>query len=228
MEDGTRVLLLAYADDIAIITSNQQEMQELMDSLCDFLKYHGVTLSADGKVSKSKTKYISHNPAARPSDPVPRIAISCYNRDSRKGDQKMPNNIILKSLGKSYIFVYLGGRLSLDLDWKKITALSAKGISRELNRLKRKNLTLSEAAAVASSVILGKAGYLLQLAQFPIHQPKSWDASLNGCLLNKVGAALGASPAMLHADQSESGMGIFTFAGLALQSGATELLVRLN
>jgi hypothetical protein len=29
---------------------------------------------------------------------------------------------------------------------------------------------------------------------------------------------------MLHADQSEGGMGIFTFAGLALQSGATELL----
>ena len=228
MEDGTRVLLLAYADDIAIVTSNQQEMQEIMDSLCDFLKYHGVTLSADEKVSKSKTKYISHNPAARPSDPAPRIAISCYNRDSRKGDQKRPNNIILKSLGKSYIFVYLGGRLSLDLDWKKITALSAKGISRELNRLKRKNLTLSEAAAVASSVILGKAGYLLQLAQFPLHQLKSWDASLNGCLLRKVGAALGASPAMLHADQSEGGMGIFTFAGLALQSGATELLVRLN
>ena len=98
MEDGTRVLLLAYADDIAIVTSNQQEMQELMDSLCDFLKYHGVTLSADEKVSKSKTKYISHNPAARPSDPVPRIAISCYNRDSRKGDQKRPTNIILKSL----------------------------------------------------------------------------------------------------------------------------------
>ena len=228
MEDGTRVLLLAYADDLAIITSNQEEMQELMSSLCDFLKFHGVTLSADEKVSKSKTKYISYNPQAKKSDPAPRIEISCYNRDSRKGDQKMAKKIILRSLGKSYIFVYLGGRLSLDLNWSKITDLASKGISRELNRLKKKNLTLSEAAAVASSVILGKAGYLLQLAQFPLSKLKKWDSALNGALLHKVGAALGASPSMLHADKKKGGMGIFTFSSLALQSGATELLVRLN
>jgi hypothetical protein len=69
-------------------------------------------------------------------------------------------NIILRSLGKSYIFVYLGGRLSLDLNWSKITDLASKGISRELNRLKKNNLTISDAAAVASSVFLG---YVLRL-----------------------------------------------------------------
>jgi hypothetical protein len=44
-----------YPDDLAIITSNQDEIQELISSLCDFLKFNGVTLSADEKVSKSKT-----------------------------------------------------------------------------------------------------------------------------------------------------------------------------
>ena len=55
LEDGTRVLLLAYADDIAILTKSHAEMQEIMDSLMEFLKYHGVTLSADPDPAKSKT-----------------------------------------------------------------------------------------------------------------------------------------------------------------------------
>jgi hypothetical protein len=116
MEDGTRVLLLAYADDLAFVTSSQTEMQEMMGSLYDFLKFHGVTLSANDKVSLSKTKYISHNPNAKKGDEIPRIKISCFNRDSRPGDIKRPKNIILKSLGMSYICIYLGGRLSLDLN----------------------------------------------------------------------------------------------------------------
>ena len=228
MEDGTRVLLLAYADDLAFVTSSQTEMQDMMDSLCDFLKFHGVTLSADDKVSLSKTKYISHNPNAKKGDEIPRIKISCFNRDSRPGDIKRPKNIVLKSLGKSYIFIYLGGRLSLDLNWTKITQKSQKGISRELNRLKKKQLTLSAAEAVASSVILGKAGYLLQLAQFPLSRLKAWDTALNHALRYKVKGAPSASPAMLHADKKKGGLGIYSFSALALQSGATELLVRLN
>jgi hypothetical protein len=75
MADGTKVLLLAYADDLAIITSSQEEMQEIMDSLCEFMKFHGVTLSANHKVSESKTKYISYSPQAKSGDSVPHIDI---------------------------------------------------------------------------------------------------------------------------------------------------------
>jgi hypothetical protein len=84
---------------------------------------------------------------------------------------------------------------------------------------------LFEAAAVASSVILGKAGYLLQLAQFPLHRLQKWDSALDGALLCKAGSSLGASPAMIHASRKEGGLGVFSFAALALQCGATELLV---
>jgi hypothetical protein len=99
----------------------------------------------------------------------------------------------------------------LDVNWTKITDLAQRGISRELNRLKRKRLTLSEAAAVASSVILGKAGYLLQLAQFPLHRLQKWDSALDGALLCKAGSSLGASPAMIHASRKEGGLGVFSF-----------------
>jgi hypothetical protein len=170
MADGTKVMLLAYADDLAIITTSQDEMQEIMSSLCDFMKFHGVTLSANHKASESKTKYVSYNPKAKKGDPIAHIDIRCFNRDSRLDVPLPTKHIRLQSLGRSYIFVYLGGRLFLDLNWTKITDLAQRGVSRELSRLKRKKLTLSEAAAVASSVILGKAGYLLQLAQFPLHR----------------------------------------------------------
>ena len=46
LPDGTRVLLLCFADDIAILTSSHEDMQAIMSSLCTFLSYHGVTISA--------------------------------------------------------------------------------------------------------------------------------------------------------------------------------------
>jgi hypothetical protein len=184
------------------------------------MKFHGVTLSANHKASESKTKYVSYNPKAKKGDPIPHIDIRCFNRGSRPHKPLPTKHIRLQSLGRSYIFVYLGGRLSLDLNWTKITDLAQRGVSWELSRLKKKKITLSEAAVVASSVILGKAGYLLQLAQFPLHRLQKWDSALNRALLSKAGASLGASPAMLHASRKEGGLGIFSFSALALQSGA--------
>jgi hypothetical protein len=108
LKDGTRVLLFAYADDIAILTDNHADMQAIISSLCEFLHFHGVTLSADSDPKKSKTVYCS--PQNTP------LVITSFNRDSRPGQFRPVNRIILKTWKRSHVFVYLGGRLSLDLD----------------------------------------------------------------------------------------------------------------
>ena len=41
------VLQDGKADDIAIGTHSHEMMKAITDDLCDFLRYHGVTLSAD-------------------------------------------------------------------------------------------------------------------------------------------------------------------------------------
>ena len=60
MEGGTRVLLLAYADDIAVVAKSWEESQQIMEVICDFLFHHGVTLAADADRTKSKTVYVTN------------------------------------------------------------------------------------------------------------------------------------------------------------------------
>ena len=226
MADGTRVTLLAYADDIAIITDSHASMQLIMDDLCDFLRYHGVTLSADDDPAESKTKYMTNRFAAGERSYT--LHVDCFNRKSRPLSYVPADHMEIVAHSSAYVFVYLGGRLSLNLDWTEITRKARVGIDRELNRLKRKQYDLAEAAAVASSIVQGKAGYLLQLAPFPLSVLDQWDSKLNNILRLKAGSSYSASPAMFHAPKDKGGLGIFTFNSLANQSLGTELLVRLQ
>jgi hypothetical protein len=153
--------------------------------LCDFLRYHGVTLSADDVPDQSKTQYMSnrldHSNLDLKLGPRPfALSVDCFNRASRPGAYKIPLTRTIQAQSDKFIFVYLGGRLNLALDWSEITKRARAGINRELCRLQRKRYTLAEAAAVASSIIQGKAGFLLQLAQF------RWECFRNGIVSSTV------------------------------------------
>ena len=154
MADGTRVLLLAYADDIALMTSSWEESQSIMKVICDFLFHHGVTLAADSDRAESKTVYITNEEQTRP------LSLRCFGRDSRPGEVKS-KSVRLSPYGKEHVFVYLGGRLTLNLDWPTIARETRSSVDRELAKLTRKRLSLTEVEAVASSVVQGKAGYFL-------------------------------------------------------------------
>ena len=98
----------------------------------------------------------------------------------------------------------------------------------EMGRLNRKKLTLQETTTVASAVVAGKAGYLLQLGQYDVTTLRSWDATMNKILRNKAALPFSSSAHGLHAAKNKGGMQQFTFFNLAQQSLATELIVRLN
>jgi hypothetical protein len=80
--------LLAYADDIAIITDSHASMQLIMDDLCDFLRYHGVTLSADDDPAESKTKYMTNRFAAGERSYT--LHVDCFDRKSRPSLMFLP------------------------------------------------------------------------------------------------------------------------------------------
>lgn len=221
--ESFRIPILAFADDIAILASSPQEMQTIVSSLCDFLLYHGVTLSANSKVEDSKTHYVTN--AKRYRSLV--LHLKCYNRKSTPDCIVPPERIALKARSSNAILVYLGGRISLNLNWSKIREEARASIQRELNRLVKKKLTLCEAMSVSSSVVAGKAGYLLQLGQFSAAMLDAWDAALNTTIRSKARLAMGSSTHGVRANKN-IGLGLFSFTGLAQQAAITELLVRLN
>jgi len=94
-----------------LISSSHEGMQELMDSLCDFLLYHGVTISADEVLEHSKTRYYARNSSER-------LAITIFDRNSRPGKLIAPRTIGLPcESGKVAISISRGlalPRLGLD------------------------------------------------------------------------------------------------------------------
>ena len=215
------VCLLAFADDIAIVTKNHEEMQRLMTSLCDFLHYHGVTLSANAKAEDSKTHYVTN---AKKKEV---LHLRCYNRKSSPGKILPPERIALRARASNTILVYLGGHISLDLNWAAIRKVARQSLQVAINKLYNPKISLAEALARASSVVAGKAGYLLQVCRFTKTMLLKLDSSLNKALKKKTKLAMGSSAHGLHSPKS-IGMGLFTMMGLAQQTCITELLVRLN
>jgi hypothetical protein len=97
LQDGTRVNLLAYTDDVAIVTHSHEMMKAITDDLCDFLRFHGVTLTADDVTKESKTKYMINRLDAK--DTRYALSLDCFNRDSRPGTTLIHVNHIVKANG---------------------------------------------------------------------------------------------------------------------------------
>ena len=127
-----------------------------MNSLCTFLNYHAVTISATADDS-SKTTY-THNRTGQGSNRLT-LKVSQFSRDST------PGHAHAVPIQKS--FRYLGGWLNLHPDWAPSNKKLLSSINLQLRSLSSCKLTILEAALAATAVIKGKAGYYLQLLHLP-------------------------------------------------------------
>ncbi len=221
--EGPRVCVLAYADDIAILGKTHEEVQDIMNSLCAFLHYHAVTISATADDS-SKTTYTHNRTGQEYSNLV--LSVSQFSRDSTPGhSHSVP--IDIKTSPSSKPFRYLGGWVNLDLNWAPAKKKLLSSINLQLRSLSSRKLTILEAASAATTVIQGKAGYYLQLAPFTLKELRQLDSSLDKALRRRGGWPHGTSLHWLHAPRSRGGMGIFSFYDLLVSAQTTELLVRL-
>ena len=224
LPDGSRVLLLCFADDLAIVTHSHADMQLIFTSLCEFLLFHGVS------ISDSKTVYVSSSARRGPASDLSGTKFSRASRTSLP-----PNADIIETTAftiprqsSSTIITYLGGAFSLNLDWPALTKVTVNSIHAQLDRLQHRSITLTECASYASMCTQGMAGYFLQLGQFSPTTLRQLDTRLDRILRAKARLPFSASTALLHAPKDLGGYGIFTFLGLAQAACTTELLIRLN
>ena len=220
LPDGTRILLICFADDLAVVTSSHAEMQLIMNSLAEFLSFHGVTLNA------AKTHYVARG-SCRP------LKLRKFDRSSRSGFGAAPDSVkhvtvTIKCGSTAKILTYLGGAISLDLDWPELNKALVGKVRAQLGRLRGKAITLAEVASFASMCTQGMAAYYLQLGHLPIGMLETLDRELDRVLRAKAKLPFTASTALLHAPKKSGGLGIFTFKGLAQAACTTELLVRLQ
>jgi hypothetical protein len=195
LPDGTRILLLYFAGDVAILTSNHEDMQTIMSSLCAFLSYHGVT------ISQKKTVYTS-----RSTNCLPLTVITFSRASTPTNIQHLTVDIEHHPANK--VIKYLGGGLSLDLDWSNIFASTDSATTMDLKkRLANRRLTLQQAMLVANTVIFAEGQrFFLQLAPFPRDMVKKWDVQLDRLLKLKGNLPYTSSPAVLHSPKSNGGV----------------------
>ncbi len=223
LQDGPRVCVLAYADDIAIVGSSHKEVQDIMAHLCAFLKYHAVTISATEDAS-SKTIY-THNRTG-PGYKNLKLAVSQFSRSSTPG-HAASQKLLIPAAPADKPQRYLGGWFNLTLDWAKCKKKTLSSLNLQMASLGDKKLSLLEAASATSTIIQGRASYYLQLAPFTIRELDKLDSSLNKMLRRRGGWPNGTPLDWLHAPRSRGGTGVFSFKDLLVSSQVTELLVRL-
>jgi hypothetical protein len=104
----------------------------------------------------SKTIYVSNRSS-------PSLLATVFDRNSRPGLIRPRGRIPIQCGDSSTIFRYLGGYLSLNLDWKKLWPLARRSVDFELGKLAKSRLTLPELMLAVQYSIVGKAGYFLPL-----------------------------------------------------------------
>ena len=223
LKGGPRVCVLAYADDIAIVGRTHKEVQDIMSSLCAYLNYHAVTISATEDAS-SKTVY-THNRRDRRSKALT-LRVSQFSRASTPGHASS-RRLNIPVTPPSENIKYLGGSFNLNLDWSKAKKDLLRSLNFHMTTLSSRKISLPEASLLATTVVQGKANYYLQLAPFTVGELDKIDKSLDKMLRRRAGWPRGTSLEWLHAPRSRGGLGIFTFKDLLTSAQTTELLVRL-
>jgi hypothetical protein len=214
MRGGTELRVVAYADDLVLLSSSAEGLQRMADTVGEFFAYHGVSLK------ESKCEYLS--PDGRGV-----VHVQRFSRASSPG-APVQAEVAIAAQGPTAVVKYLGGRLSLGLNWSALTKAARGAVDADLTRLEQKALTFEEVLAYAETVIQGRWNYVLQISQDPDATLRRWDVRLDR-LLRRVGRfSHGATLSAVHAGRSALGLGVFTVAGLQLEAVGTELVVRLN
>jgi hypothetical protein len=206
-----RMSKLGYADDITMVASTAAGLQRMAMTLCDFLAYFGVSLSA------KKTLYV-----ARHGKRVPQLKLKRFDRLTGH-----VHRWSLKAKGPKHTFRCLGAVLNLDLDWERCKLPVVLKANAFLQLLETRKLSLQGATLATSAVLRGQFQFYLQMTWLPNNVVRGWDARLRKVLRRRQ-LLLPATTAAHHGlELAEHGLGLSTVDALRAVICGSELLTLL-
>ena len=144
--------ILAYADDIMLLSNSVTDLQRMLDQVCDFLTFYGMSLNTQGH---DKTVYTSNSLALQ------HLFITSY--DQNRNLQKT----IVPYIPQDSCYKYLGVYISLTLDWKKQMAICSAKLIKQVTFLQQKCLTVSQTIEIVNKVFIPSLRYSMNFTDFP-------------------------------------------------------------
>lgn len=146
---------LAFCDDIALIATNNNDLQYTVDKLNKFLNHYGLKLGIDAERTKTVYTHNEENKAYKLT----------YQTDSA---------ITIPQMKPSEWYKYLGVWISLDLNWNKQMIVSKTQLKNQIKHLQRKCFTVKQCVDIANIVLSTPIDYRLNI----IDMPKQWKTTI--------------------------------------------------
>ena len=207
---GPMISIVAYADDIALVAESAHHLQAILSSLCMFLNAHGV------EINPGKSHYVT-NATGR----APPLDITIFS-----GEGVPPAAATLPARSGSFVFVYLGISLNLELNWERCSAPLDRKIVGLISLLMRKRLTFGHTAMVLDTIVRGRLSYYMQASQIPHSVVAAWDAQIGKLMRCKAGLPWSASMHALSVARP-AGFGLPLPSALQGEVLACEEVIRL-
>jgi exonuclease III len=217
-----KAIILAFADDIALITRSNTDMQKLMDAVSTFLADAKMELSIDPKEVNSKTAYTWNDMYEQPSSP------EGFTLKYRKRDGTIVN---IPHLEASKPYKYLGVQISLYKSWDEQYRILKRQLQSHIQWLKHRCFSLQELSEIVRTVLFPPLEYRLRICTFTERQKRELTACLSTVLYNKMNLSLPIylqslnAPIHLQVDGRKMGLSL---PSLRLWSGALKTITLLE
>jgi hypothetical protein len=232
----TKVGILAWADDLALISNTREGMEALLRGVTEFLGINAVALNA----GKSFYTSIGANRRIEPEPPLDLTLIGAriwqpdgITEEDRTG--RTTRRAIHGETGAlewnppDTAFKYLGVYLTLTRNWSHQRKVLEGIVDDHCSHLRNKTVTFEEAAKIVRTSLLPKLRYVAQIITPDMAQIRKWDQKIGGMLREKAGgSAKGVNADTFYASVKNRGWGAPSLRLDYIKTMITETCVRLE
>jgi exonuclease III/ribonuclease HI len=184
------IQVLAYADDLVLVSKSYQDLQSMLDKVCKFSFNNGMSISTD---SRAKSVYTT-------SDPDESLALQVTNWTSGCIEK-----INLPRLKPSESYKYLGILVNVNLDWSEEIASSVRKFGMQTHFLRNKCFTPRMLVDIMNKVVIPGVRYRMNVVRFPKYAVARMHRAMAALIFNKLSITQFSSIKHLQLDFDSGG-----------------------
>jgi len=198
--------ILAFADDMAIISDENEKEQKMMDIISEYCNYYGLSINYDGRdksVYTNNTENIQH-------------------KITFKDSEGKINELIKLKSDESY--KYLGIYMNLNMNWERQQTITRTKFLRQLFFVEKKCFNATQTISIINKVIIPAIMYRMQVMIFDKKYLKELDDFIARCIQRKMRVSTRSSKKELYLKEDDMGWGLKSLQDIQTHTIITSLL----
>ena len=208
--EGYLANILAYADDMAILSSNNKGMQETINKLQEFCWHYGLEIGAD-KNKRDKSIYTNNK-----NNPNLKIYIRHLPEMIGKPDwYGIPYEATeLPTINQEESYKYLRVHINLNLNWDKQKIITQQKLLTQLFYIKNKCFNITQTIEIINKVFIPCVTYRMNVINFDPIYLRKLDRYIANTVLYKRRLSYNCSRKELYFSKNAYGWGLSSLVDL--------------